>query len=225
VLIALNLSQRTLANAHAILHGRTRLRWLIGGACAGKSTLAAALSRQTGVPVYDMDAAVFGRFTFDPLRHPATTAWFTAGDPLGWMLSQPWEAFDAHYRAVDAEMLDLLADDLRDRPDEPLLVDGGISHPAVLAQAVPPARIVCLEAPDGFGTHEWETAESRAGMRRDVLALPQGEGMWRRFLDYDRRMTETMGRESREAGIRVVAWDRETAAHAVAQNVWSDWGA
>jgi hypothetical protein len=211
--------QHLLSHARAILHGRANLRWLIGGACSGKSTIARAISGQTGIPVYDMDEHVFGRYQFDPVRHPATTAWFTAENPLGWMLSQPWEAFDALYRATNAEMLDLLADDLSGRPDDPLLIDGGISHPSVLAQVIPPERIACLEAPESFPAREWETAEHRAEMKRSVLALPDGGAMWRRFLDYDRRMTETIGQESREAGVRVFAWDEAAAVAHLAESV------
>ena len=131
--------------ARSALWSRTHLRWLIGGSGSGKSTVAQAIGARTGILVYDMDAAVFGgRFRFDPLCHPATTAWFTAANPLHWMLSQPWPAFDALYAAANAETLDLLADDLAGRPDEPLLIDGGITHPFILTQVIPAARLLCL---------------------------------------------------------------------------------
>jgi len=129
-------------------------------------------------------------------------------NPLAWMLSLPWAAFDALYRANNAEMLDLLADDLAGRPDAPLLIDGGITHPSVLTQVIPAGRIVCLETDDARRRHEWATAPGRAGMKAEILALPDGEAMWRRFLDYDRRMTETIGRESREWGIAVMRWEK-----------------
>ena len=190
--------------ARTVLGVRTGLVWLIGGSCSGKSTVSRGLSARTGISVYDMDEAVFGRFRFDPVRHPATTAWFTADNPLRWMLSLPWPEFDALYRAANAEMLDLLADDLNCRRDAPLLIDGGITHPALLVQTLLPSRIICLEAPAGFATQEWETAAGRAPMKDEILAMPDGEALWQRFLDYDRRMTATIGRESREAGILVV---------------------
>jgi hypothetical protein len=56
-------------------------------------------------------------------------------------------------------------------------------------------------------------------MKRSVLALPDGEAMWRRFLDYDRRMTETIGQESREAGIRVFGWEEAAAVAHLAESV------
>lgn len=196
-----------LEQAAAVLHGRKALTWLIGGSGSGKTTLSRAVAARTGIPVYDMDEAFFGRFRFDPARHPATTAWFTSDNPLGWMLSLDWPAFDALYRASNAEMLDLLAADLAKRPDEPLLIAGGITHPSVLVQAIPAARILCLERAEAEREREWETAANRAEMKAEVLALPDGAAMWRRFLEYDRHMTETIGRESRESGVRLVAWD------------------
>ena len=116
-----------LGHVKNVLFSRSNLRWLIGGSGSGKSTISQAIGARTGIAVYDMDEAVFGRFHFDPTRHPATTAWFTAANPLHWMLCQPWPAFDALYRAANAETLDLLAADLAGRPDELLLIDGGIT--------------------------------------------------------------------------------------------------
>lgn len=207
-------------NARAVLAGR-RLRWLIGGSGSGKTTIARALSARTGVPVYDMDEAVFGRFRFDPDRHPATTAWFTAANPLHWMLSQPWSEFDALYRAANAEALDLLAGELAGRPDEPLLVDGGIAHPFVLARAVPARRILCLERDEPQRAAEWDTAAGRAPMKAEILALPDGAALWARFLDYDRRMTETIGRQSRTCGIRVLPWGQGDTLAQVSGQAWT----
>ena len=187
--------------ARAVLWSRRHLWWLIGGSGSGKTTISRIVAGRLGIPVYDMDEAFFGRFQPDPARHPATTTWFAAENPLGWMLSLSWPAFDALYRASNAEMLDLLAAELAGQPN-PLLVDGGVTHPSVLARAVPAERIICLEREEASRAREWETAASRAEMKAAVLALPDGSAMWQRFLEYDRRMTATIGRESREWGIR-----------------------
>ena len=210
---------KLLERAAAVLHGRKALTWLIGGSGSGKTTLSRTVAERTGIPIYDMDEAFFGRFRFDPARHPATTAWFAAENPLGWMLSLPWPEFDALYRASNAEMLDLLADDLAGRPDEPLLIDGGVTHPSVLVHAIPAARILCLERAEAERAREWETAASRAEMKAEVLSLPDGAAMWTRFLEYDRRMTDTIGRESREWGVRLMAWDGTVDQDTVAQRL------
>lgn len=205
------------------LAGRTQLRWIIGGACSGKSTVCRAVSARTGIPVYDMDEAVFGRWRFNPDRHPATTAWFTAENPLGWMLSLPWPDFDALYRAANAEYLDLLAEELSGQPDTPLLIDGGITHPSVLAQVIPAERIVCVATTDDRRQREWEEAPERAEMRQWIAALPDGAAMWRRFLAYDRLMTATIGRESRDSRILVFNWDNAVAVNELVDQVINHW--
>jgi hypothetical protein len=215
-----SLNDTLLAKSRAVLATRPNLFWLIGGSGSGKSTISRALGAQTGIPVYDMDAAVFGRFRFDPFRHPATTAWFTAANPLHWMLSQPWAEFDALYRAANAETLDLLADDLAGRPDEPLLIDGGITHPCVLTQVIPAARIICLERDEAQRAAEWHTSPTRTPMRDEILALPDGAALWRRFLEYDRQMTETIGRESRACGIQILRWGEGDTVEQVGERVW-----
>ncbi len=214
-----SLDTSLLAEARPVLEKATQLAWVIGGSGSGKTTISRAISEQAGVPIFDMDAAVFGSFHYDPIRHPATTAWFTVADPLAFTLALPWPDFDSLYRATNAEMLDLLAAALRDRPDTPLLVDGGISHPSVLVQTLPAARIICLAGPLGHGTRQWETAESRAAMKAAILALPEGDKMWSRFLDYDRHITATLVRESRAAGIAVLSWDEETTVKDLSNRV------
>ena len=213
------MNQPMLDSARAILEPRTNLRWLIGGSGSGKSTTAQALGARTGITVYDMDVAVFSRFHFDPTRHPATTSWFTADNPLHWMLCRPWAEFDALYCAANAEYLDLLADDLAGQPDEPLLIDGGITHPSVLTQVIPAARIICLERDEAQRAGEWDTSPTRTPMRDEILALPDGAALWRRFVEYDRQMTETLSRESRECGIQILRWGENDTVEVVGDRV------
>ena len=213
------LDDTLLARSRAVLAAWPNLAWLIGGSGSGKSTISGAVSERTGIPVYDMDAAVFGRFPFDPVRHPATTAWFTAANPLHWMLSLPWPEFDALYRANNAEALDLLADDLAGRPEESLLIDGGITHPTVLTQVIPAARILCLERDEAQRAAEWDVSPTRTPMRDEIMALADGAALWQRFQEYDRRMTETLGRESRECGIQILRWGESDTVEVVVERV------
>jgi hypothetical protein len=183
------------------------LFWIVGGAASGKSTVSEALVAQYGIELIDMDARTYGSFIgrYDPIRHPASTAWLSAENPLAYLLNMTWEQFDSYNRTAQTECLDLLADDLADMPvDCPLLVDGGITHPSLLAEVVSAEKIVCLSAPDALRVHEWETAKNRAEMRQWVHSLPNGGAMWQKFLQFDHLMTETLVSESRAANILVL---------------------
>lgn len=198
------------------------LRWVIGGACSGKSAVCRTISRWTDTPVYDMDEHVYGRFLsrYSASRHPASTAWFKRGDGLAWVLSLPWEAFDALNRATNAEFLDLVAQDLAERfGDRPVLVDGGITHPSVLAAAVDPARIACLTVDDAESRRIWAEDDDRAGMRRAVEGLPDGAERWATFLTFNERMSATIDREAREEGIAVFARAPGVSVEELSQNV------
>jgi hypothetical protein len=184
------------------------LCWVIGGACSGKSTVCQIISRRTGVHIYDMDEHVYGRYMgrYSASRHPASTAWFKRGDGLRWVLSLPWEAFDGLNRATNAEFLDLVAEDVAERyGDRPLLVDGGITHPSVLAAAVDPSRIACLAVDDAESRRIWQEDEARAGMRGAVERLTGVGDGWATFLTFNERRSATIEREAREQGIVVLA--------------------
>ena len=56
-------------------------------------------------------------------------------------------------------------------------------------------------------------------MRDEILALPDGAALWRRFQEYDRRMTATLGRESRECGIQIVRWEERDTVEQVSERV------
>jgi len=191
-----------------------RLYWLIGGAGTGKSTISRALAAQPGVQRYDMDEHSFGDYArqYTPQRHPATTAWYTAENPFGWMLSHSWENFAALYSACNVETLDLFAADLSANydPQRPLLVDGGITHPSLLAQVLPPECIICLAIPPGEGARLWQTDPDRRVMLEMTLALPDGPAALQRFLTYDQKLHDLCIHESRAAGILVLERDRET---------------
>lgn len=197
--------QRLIQHARSILAEREDIRWIVGGACSGKSTVSAALADALGLQCIDMDQRIYGGFSYDAGRHPAVSTWFSADNPLAWVLSLPWADFDALNRATNAEFLDLLADELgKDVSPTPLLVDGGFTHPSVLAQVVEPSRIVCLAVTPAQSARCWETSEDRAQMRGWVQSLPEPEASWEKFLSFDQRMSEVMVTESRALGVRVV---------------------
>ena len=146
-----------------------RVFWVIGGSCSGKSTACRAISAQRSLALYDMDehsfGAYMGRYTWE--RHPASKRWFSADNPLEWALSLSWNEFNELYRAVNIECLDLFAEELRNGPPAgPLLVDGGITHPSVLAHLLPPERIFCIGIDSEASAHCWNHDPARAAHER-----------------------------------------------------------
>jgi hypothetical protein len=199
--------QELIVKAGEILFQRENIFWIIGGACSGKSTISRAISKTKEIARYDMDEHIFGGYMaqYTPERHPASTAWFSAHNPFVWAFSLPWEEFNALNRAANAEYLDLLAGELEQQDhDQPLLIDGGITHPTILAQVIPPDQAVCLEISEENRVGTWENSAERAEMKSWVYALPDPEKQWQRFLDLDKGMSQIIVDESRDEGVKIV---------------------
>lgn len=203
-------NQAYLQIARQRLYERTDIFWILGASCTGKSTICQTLAADGRVRVYDMDSQIYGGYmaAYSPERHPACMAWFGAENPLAWALALEWAAFDQLNRATNAEFLDLLAHDVQQNypPDpqgRPLLVDGGFTHPSILAQVAPPTQICCITAPDAERAHIWETEPARAEMRGWIQALPEPERMWQNFLRDDRGMAAVMAAECNLHGIKL----------------------
>jgi hypothetical protein len=214
-------NNRLLTNARTALSQRRNLYWLLGGSGAGKSTVCHLLAEQTGLPIYDMDAHIYGsyhgRFT---TNHPVNRAWAAAPNGLAWLLQMSWETFNQFNQAALPEYLDLLAADLEGPEYAPgVLIDGGICNPALLAQAIPPAQLVCLAAPEHSSAQVWEAGGERGEMKLFIDQLPHPEELWRKFLEFDMRITETIWQESLACGIPICIRSREDSTEAFAHCV------
>jgi len=217
-----SVNQASIQKAQNILADFPHLYWILGGSATGKSTICQAIAQRQGWLVYDMDLYIYGRFQphYTPERHPACTAWFRADNALAWVMNLSWPEFDALNRATNAEYLDLLADELRaTNPATPILIDGGFTHPSIVAQVAEAAHIVCLEAERELVIREWNTHEERLAMKGWIYELPNPEAMWQKFLDHDRRMSEVMVQESRALGVTVFERGRATAVTDLAQQI------
>jgi hypothetical protein len=207
-------NKQLLLRAGQLLARFDQIYWVLGGAASGKSTVCRAIADQTDTAVYDMDAHIFGKYMgrYDEKRHPASLAWFTAVSPLAWILSLSPTEFDSLNRAANVEYLDLLAGDLRqNQPNGPLLVDGGLTHPALLAQVLPVERIVCLVVDTAVSHHAWNHDPDRAEMKQSILKLPDSAAAWQKFLVFDDQINQTMKAESQSAGIKILQRDSNTS--------------
>jgi hypothetical protein len=165
-----------LVQARESLFKRDRLYWVVGGAGSGKTTICQALSAKFDIPVYDMDAHIYGAYhgRFVQKRHPANKAWSTSQNGLAWLLNMAWDTFDNFNQAALPEYLDLLVEDLEALAHTGrLLIDGGICNPALIAQVIPPDQIVCLAAPERSSVEIWQQDEDRSAMKEAVYHLPE----------------------------------------------------
>jgi len=221
------INKALLVQARDRLAGRSLLYWIVGGAGSGKTTVCQALSVRLEMPVYDMDAHIYGAYhhRFTQACHPVNTAWSTADNGLAWLLAMSWDEFDSFNQAALPEYLDLLAEDLdRVEPGVGMLIDGGISNPALLAQAIPARQIACLSAPEHSSVQIWEAFGERKAMKEAVYQLPNPKAAWLKFLEFDNRLTHTILKECRENSIPIHLRDRDTSADELAERVSRVWG-
>ena len=195
-----------LAQCRESLFKRDRLYWVVGGAGSGKTTICQAISARFDIPVYDMDAHIYGAYhgRFVQERHPVNHAWSRSQNGLAWLLNMAWDTFDQFNQAALPEYLDLLVEDLEAlAPNGSLLIDGGICNPALIAQVMPTGRIICLAIPERSSVEIWEEDEERIAMKEAIYHLPEPEKMWRNFLTFNKRITETILKECQENNILV----------------------
>lgn len=211
-----------LAAARERLARHPALFWVVGGAGAGKTTICRALAVRLDLPIYDMDAQIYGAYhqRFNPARHPVNSAWASAENGLAWFLGMSWETFNQFNHAALPEYLDLLAEDLA-RPEfaHRLLIDGGISTPGLLARALPARRIVCLAMPEQTSKELWEGSDERLAMKQIITTLPNPDDAWTTFLEFDRRITATILEECRAAGIAIYERHRRTSVEALVERI------
>ena len=188
------------------LANRPRVYWLVGGAGSGKTTLCQALASQYNLPIYDMDAHIYGDYhgRFSSSRHPSNSQWAAAPNGLAWLLAMNWAEFDAFNQAAVPEYLDLLAKDLEKLPlDAWLLIDGGIVNTAVAARAFPASQMVCLSRPGLSSSDVWQETPARLEMKAMFDYLPEPEAMWQKFLSFDEHINQTILHESQTANIPI----------------------
>ena len=195
-----------LTQAQAALFRRDRLYWVVGGAGSGKTTICEALSAKFELPVYDMDAHIYGAYhgRFTQERHPVNSTWASARDGLAWLLEMSWDEFNSFNQAALPEYLDLLTEDLEAAsPNASVIIDGGIFNIAILTQAISTPQIVCLAIPERSSAEIWNDTDERKGMKEAVYQLAKPEEVWRKFLEFDGRITRTILKECQENDIEV----------------------
>ncbi len=216
------INKALLTQSGVALSRRDKLYWVVGGAGSGKTTICRFLSTRLGIPIYDMDAHIYGTYhsRFTQERHPVNKAWSTAQDGLAWLLDLSWNEFDSFNRAALPEYLDLLVEDLdATEPNASILIDGGICNPSLLAQVISPRQVVGLAIPKRSSAEIWHETGERGSMKEMIYQLPKPEEAWRKFLEFDYRITQTILKECRENHIPVCSRDETESVEKFAARV------
>jgi len=219
--------QALLEESGRVLASDPRVHWLLGGSGSGKSTVCRVLHAKLGVTVLDMDSRIYGAYhaSFSPSRHPVSCQWHAAKDGMSWLLDMTWSQFEAFSRASLPEYIDLLSRELQTiGGPQPVLVDGGIWHPALLATVLEPSRIVCMRRDGLDASTLWAEPGARSEMRRAAMDLDATGAKWTRFLEFDDSITSTVATEAAEAGIVACGWSGSDSPADVAERVAGSFG-
>lgn len=204
-----SINNNLLLQARATLSNRKNLFWIIGGAGSGKTTISRSLSAKFDVPVYDMDDHIYGTYhsRFTQERHPVNMAWSKSQNGLEWLLDMTWDDFNNFNQAAIPEYLSLLCEDINTMPaDTRLLVDGGICNPAIVVQAFSSRQIVCLATPAGKSSIDiWRETDERKLMKEYIFQLSNPKEAWRKFIEFDEKITYTILKECQENNITVLS--------------------
>ncbi|MFI7631190.1 hypothetical protein [Microbispora rosea] len=185
------------------------VRWIAGGAGAGKSTVTRALAERHDVLVYDGDRAELGYVhRCDPQRQPYLWALLRTPREDRWASRTAEEIFHA-MPSLHGETFGFVLDDLLALPaDRPVLVDDFRTLPKEVAPLLtrPEHAVFLLPAP-GFRAHALGTrfadpARARAnwGGGDHAVALA-------RRLARDRLWDEEVRRQAGELGLPVLPVD------------------
>ncbi|MBT3321614.1 MAG: AAA family ATPase [Anaerolineae bacterium] len=217
-----SVNKSLLSDAHFSLRKRKKLYWIIGGAGSGKTTICKALSENFGFPIYDMDAHIYGDYhsRFTQELQPVNKAWANTENGLAWLLDMSWDEFNNFNQAALPEYLNLLAEDLDDTNENAaIIIDGGISNPALLSQVIPPHQIISLARPERSSAEIWSENEERKSMKEFVFQLPNPEKSWHNFLEFDARITSTILREAQKSNITIFSRSERKTVNEFAKEI------
>ncbi|MBG7610453.1 MAG: hypothetical protein IZT55_06265 [Anaerolineae bacterium] len=205
-----------------LLFNREGIYWVVGGSGSGKTTICQSLSEKYDIPVYDMDAHIYGAYhgKFTSQNHPVNKMWSESQNGLAWLLNMSWTEFNDFNQAALPEYLDLLTKDLVSKyPNDRVLIDGGICNPAIATKVFLPRQFVCLAMPERSSAEIWNESSARKSMKKHVFQLPEPEKSWQKFIEFDIYITKTILKECQDNNIPVCSRGKGESVEKYAERV------
>jgi len=116
------------------------------------------------------------------------------------------EELKLEYHAVTSYLTDIQKID----ENQAILVDGGITNPAILAKVMDPHKICCIKICDNLCIRIWEDDEERQPMKKMIFQLPSPKDKWSKFLNTNILMNQQIEAECKENDIRIFFRQDET---------------
>ncbi|TFH31783.1 MAG: hypothetical protein E4G99_13565 [Anaerolineales bacterium] len=200
--------------------------WILGGACTGKTTLATALCDLTGHQLIDMDARIYGTWMpmYSAEKYPGNHAWIQQSNALEWALQQTDEAYIHHCEKTSREYYQLLAIELESQDRRrTTIVDGGFSSLVPWIGDIQQSNAICLDVSRDLAVSEWNSHPDRVSFKHEILALPNGEKKWQRFLELDALITCQLVDQAQTLGLPVIYARRADRLGSVVEQLIELW--
>ncbi|WP_433797319.1 hypothetical protein [Actinoplanes sp. CA-252034] len=174
------------------------LWWIGGSPCSGKSTVAARIAADRGVPVYSCDDAFDRHADGGPALRKVTS--MSVGDRL----AQPVEVQVDDVFRLYREEFPLILDDLRDTGDG-TIAEGAALLPELLAGiGVPRERAVWIVPTEDFQIRHYR---QRPWAYELLAGLDEPQVAFDRWMRRDALFAERVAAQARELGYRVIVAD------------------
>lgn len=194
--------------------------WLGGSTCAGKTSIAQRLATAHGLRVYHCDDAFEEhRRRADPKRHPGFCRIMDLTGPELWSRTAEEQAADL--LAFYADELEMILEDIRSLPAEPLLVEGtGLLPDRLAGLGARPGRALFLISTGAFRRRLYP---QRGSWVREMLdATGDPEGTFDRWMARDDTLAHLRAERAAALGMPVIEVDgRRTLEETAAAAAWT----
>lgn len=183
----------------------SRIYWLGGSPCAGKSTIADRLAARHGMTIYRCDDAFPDHAQIvDPDTHPTFHRLINLNTDDLWL--RPVTQQISEEIELYREEFPLILDDLLALPsDSPIIAEGAALLPDVLAPLdIAPQRMLWMVPSEAFQREHYEKREWRHDILRDSS---DPDRAWQNWMSRDAGFAREVTWQAKDHGLRSITVD------------------